>query len=60
MALDDVLQKVKEAGNESSPLKYRMFLASKAVEQDREYLDVTNKFTGAVGECISLNTLSWP
>jgi acyl-CoA reductase-like NAD-dependent aldehyde dehydrogenase len=56
MALEDVLQKVKEAGNESSPLKYRMFIASKAVEQDREYLDVTNKFTGAVAAKVQLAT----
>ncbi|KAG0585681.1 hypothetical protein KC19_2G029500 [Ceratodon purpureus] len=36
--------------------KYSMFLASKPVEGERKYLDVTNKYTGAVGAKVPLAT----
>jgi acyl-CoA reductase-like NAD-dependent aldehyde dehydrogenase len=46
----------KKAGHDSPPVKYSMFLASKSVEGERKYLDVTNKFTGAVGAQVQIAT----
>nr|ACT10822.1 aldehyde dehydrogenase [Syntrichia caninervis] len=36
--------------------EYRLLLASKPVEADREFLDVTNKYTGEVGAKVQLAT----
>lgn len=49
MGIEDALSKAKEASKQVTPKKYKMFLASVPVEGERKYLDVTNKFTGDVG-----------
>ena len=49
MALEHGVQHAKESSNEVKPKKYSMFIASKAVEGDRTWLDVTNKYTNDVG-----------
>lgn len=54
MALENVVQKAKEASQDVNPKKYSMFLASKPVDGDRKWLDVTNKYTNDVGMCIYL------
>lgn len=52
MTLDDVVQKANENSQESlTPKNYSMFIASKPVDSDRKWLDVTNKYTNDVGEC---------
>lgn len=50
MTLDDVMRGAKKTSHESSPKKYSMFIASKPVNGDRKWLDVTNKYTNDVGK----------
>ncbi len=42
--------KAKEASRDVTPREYRMYIANKAVESPRKFLDVTNKYTGVVGK----------
>lgn len=47
-----MVQKAKESSGDVTPKKYNIFLASKPVDGDRKWLDVTNKYTNDVGTCI--------
>nr|5MZ5_A Chain A, ALDH21) [Physcomitrium patens]5MZ5_B Chain B, ALDH21) [Physcomitrium patens]5MZ5_C Chain C, ALDH21) [Physcomitrium patens]5MZ5_D Chain D, ALDH21) [Physcomitrium patens]5MZ8_A Chain A, aldehyde dehydrogenase 21 [Physcomitrium patens]5MZ8_B Chain B, aldehyde dehydrogenase 21 [Physcomitrium patens]5MZ8_C Chain C, aldehyde dehydrogenase 21 [Physcomitrium patens]5MZ8_D Chain D, aldehyde dehydrogenase 21 [Physcomitrium patens]5N5S_A Chain A, Aldehyde dehydrogenase 21 (ALDH21) [Physcom len=48
MTLGHMVQKAKESSGDVTPKKYNIFLASKPVDGDRKWLDVTNKYTNDV------------
>jgi hypothetical protein len=50
MGIQNVENKAKEASRDVTPREYRMYIANKAVESPRKFLDVTNKYTGVVGK----------
>jgi hypothetical protein len=50
MGIQSVENKAKEASRDVTPREYRMYIANKAVESPRKFLDVTNKYTGVVGK----------
>ncbi|CAM6051421.1 unnamed protein product [Sphagnum compactum] len=56
MGIQNVENKAKEASRDVTPREYRMYIANKAVESPRKFLDVTNKYTGVVEAKVQLAT----